>query len=507
MVSDLVTSSTAADPRLLRAYRRLLRAYPPGPRRDELLDTLVESAPPGRRRPRLREMVNLLWHGSRARLGRPKSRGIVVLTLLVAVAGGCLGAGVANWVGWHAVEPLPTGAEAAEISETVFPGLTVWGGGEAARVVSQSDGEGIEYGYAVSWVKHTAATRDVAAYTAGVRARLEAAGWTVTGVDPPLDQTNVVDADPADRSESFTATRGRLGLRFNDYYWAGRPAYDGDGNATYYLWQEPPSWLLTVTWLGFLPGAFLAWLLTGWASRRLEPNPGITAPVAVGAVLAVLCVVPATLLALSSDGRADETAAPSWQGLAFSLRTPAVLFGLLAALLLFLAAVQRPPRRLPQWQRQATRGLDLARRRPVAAVALAAVTSLLTGLGLYALVTQQLLPGSCTPAVPSGIVDPPSARTSDKARVFIDRQATEDQRNLAQAAIWRGMGGSPEFAGDPRAPGFLSAYCSHGRVDSEVAERLPSHWSVELTSPGLFRGLAAEMMAMPGVVAVQHVPD
>jgi hypothetical protein len=84
-VNDLVTSSsTTADRRLLRAYRRLLRAYPPGPRRDELLDTLVECAPPGRRRPTLREVVNLTRHGSRARLGRPKSRGIVVLTLTCA---------------------------------------------------------------------------------------------------------------------------------------------------------------------------------------------------------------------------------------------------------------------------------------------------------------------------------------------------------------------------------------------------------------------------------------
>ncbi|MEU8236549.1 hypothetical protein AB0C12_43750 [Actinoplanes sp. NPDC048967] len=506
-MNDQVALSTPADRRLLRAYRRLLRAYPPGPRRDELLDTLVECAPPGRRRPTVREVINLIRHGSRARLGRPKSRGIVVLTLFVALAGGCLGAGAANWLGWHAVEPLPTGAEAAGISATVFPGLQVWGGGEAPRVVSQSDGEGIEYGYAVSWVKHTAATRDVAAYTAGVRARLEAAGWTVTAFDPPLDETDVVGANAADRFESFTATRGALGIRFNDYYWAGRPAYDGDGNATYYLWQEPPSWLKTVTWLGFPPGAFLAWMLTGWASRRLEPNPGMGAPAAVGAVLAVLCVVPATLLTLSSDGRADETAGPTWQGLAFAMKIPAVLFGVLAALLLVIAAVQRPPRRLPQWRRQAAQGLDVVRRRPRAVVALVAVASLLTSLGQYALVIEQLRPGSCTPTVPAGIVDPPSARTSDQARVFIDRQATEDQRNLAQAAIWRGLGGSPSFAGDPRAPGFLSPYCAHGRVDSTVAEKLPSHWSVELASPGLFAGLAAEMMAMPGVVAVQHVPD
>ena len=506
-MSVLTPASTVADPRLVRAYRRVLRVYPRGPRRAELLDTLVECAPPGRRRPAPREVLNLVWHGSRARLGRPKSRGIVVLSLFVALAGGFLGAGAANRLGWQAVPPLPTGAEATEISETVFPGLTVWGGGDAAAdVVDQGDGEGIEYGYAVSWVKHTAATRDAPAYTAGVRARLQAAGWTITGIDPQEDRSNVVGATPDDRLESFTATRGVLGLRFNDYYWPGRPAYDGDGNATYYLWQEPPSWLATVNWLGVLPGAFLAWLLTGWASRRLEPNRAMTGPAATGAVLAVLCVVPSGLLALQRDGQADETAAPSWQGLAFAQQTPAILFGVLAGLLLLIAAVQRPPHRLPQWKRLAAKGLARAGRTPHAVVALTAAASLLTGLGAYNLVSGHLRPGSCTPSVPAGIVDPPGARRSQEAWVFISARATEDQRNLAEAAIWRGLGSSPSFVGGPRSAGFTTPYCRHGRLRDEVTDALPRFWSVQLTSPGLFAGLAAEMMAMPGVVAVQHAP-
>jgi hypothetical protein len=123
----------------------------------------------------------------------------------------------------------------------------------------------------------------------------------------------------------------------------------------------------------------------------------MSTPAAAGAVLGVLCVVPAALLALSSGGQADETAAPGGHGLGFALTTPAVLFGVVAALLLLVAAVQRPPRRLPRW-----------RRRPLVAL-------------------------------------------------------------LAVAA-------------------------------------LPRYWTVELASPGLFGGLAGEMMAMPCVVAVQHLP-
>jgi hypothetical protein len=503
MVSAASRSSAGADPRLVEAYRRLIRVYPRGPRREELLDTLIEAAPQGRRRPALREVGNLVCHGARARLGRPASRGIVVLAAFVALAGGFLGAAGANRLGWEAAGPQAVGAEAPEINRTVFPGLTVWGGGDAARIVPQSDGEGIQYGYALSWVEHTAATRDVATYTAGVRARLEAAGWTVTAVDPPLDQTDMVGADPAHRSEGFAAARGPLRLHFADTYWAGRPAYDRDGMANYLLWQEqPPSWLALVTCLGFLAGAVLAWLLTGWASRRLEPNPATTGPAAAGAVIAVLCVVPWALLALLPGGPADDTAVPSWDGLGFALGTPAVLFGLLTSPMLLLAAAQRAPRWPAAWRRREKRPAG-GRRRRTAAVALITVTVL---LGLSGVVAGYLMPGACTPSVPAGVVDPPNARMSYQARVFISPQATDDQRNLAQAAIGRGLGGGTTFAWDPRSAEFLAPYCGGARPSAEVAQTLPRHWTVDLASPGLFGGLAAETIVMPGVVAVQHVP-
>jgi hypothetical protein len=132
--------------------------------------------------------------------------------------------------------------------------------------------------------------------------------------------------------------------------------------------------------------------------------------------------------------------------------------------------------------------------------------SLVLGLGGFVLVTHHVLPGSCTPSAPAGIVDPPEARMSYRARVFLSRQATDDERNLAEAAIWRGMGGSSSYAGDPGSGDFLAAYCPRGRVRAGVAEALPRHWTVRLASPGLFGGLAAEMIVMPGVVAVQHLP-
>jgi len=81
--------------RLRARYRRLLWAYPPGRRREELLDALVEAAAPGRTRPTLRERANLLRYGMRARLGRPASRGVVVIAVLVSLVMGYLAAAVA----------------------------------------------------------------------------------------------------------------------------------------------------------------------------------------------------------------------------------------------------------------------------------------------------------------------------------------------------------------------------------------------------------------------------
>jgi hypothetical protein len=481
MVSML--ARPAADPRLARAYRRLVRAYPRGPRRDELLDTLIACAAPGRRRPAPREIANLVYHGARARLGRPKSRGIVVLAWLIALAAGFLGAAGANRLGWQAVGPLPAGAQAAEIRETVFPGRTVQGGGDAAKFVPQADGDGIGYGYAVSWVKHTPATRDVAGYTAATRSRLEAAGWTVTSVDPPLDQTNVVDANPGDRAEGFTAERGGLGLHFTDTYWPGRPAYDRDGTASYLIWHLPPWWLAVVGWFAALAGAVLAWLLTGWVSRRLEPRPAASGPAAAGGVLVVLGLVPAALLGLPFGRPADETAAPFWHGLVYLGTKPALCSAVVAAAVLAGALAYRPPR----WLRWAA---------PAALLATAAVLTVphLSGTG------------SCTPSVPAGVQDPPAARLSYLSRVFISPQATDDQRNLAQAAIHRGYGGSLTFHGGPQAEGFTDAFCAHGSVPAEAAAALPAYWTVDLSSPGLFAGLANEVGTMPGVVAVQHVP-
>ena len=90
------------DARLELAYRRLLLAYPAdyrNERGDELVSTLLASAPPGRRRPTIAEAFDLLYHGirTRARVTRRTLTGpaaadelgqaaVVSLTVAAAVA-------------------------------------------------------------------------------------------------------------------------------------------------------------------------------------------------------------------------------------------------------------------------------------------------------------------------------------------------------------------------------------------------------------------------------------
>ena len=90
------------DARLELAYRRLLLAYPAdyrNDRGDELVSTLLASAPPGRRTPTIAEAFDLLYHGirTRARITRRTLTGpaaadelvhaaVVSLTVAAAVA-------------------------------------------------------------------------------------------------------------------------------------------------------------------------------------------------------------------------------------------------------------------------------------------------------------------------------------------------------------------------------------------------------------------------------------
>ncbi|MBM0256991.1 hypothetical protein [Micromonospora sp. 4G55] len=115
--------ASTGDP-LARRYRRLLCCYPRAYRRErgeELVALLLDTAPPGRTRPRLREAVDLIGNGMRCRLGRPASRTVVAWAVLAAVVCGLFSAALSARVAWETARPLSGRAETAAVFRTVLP--------------------------------------------------------------------------------------------------------------------------------------------------------------------------------------------------------------------------------------------------------------------------------------------------------------------------------------------------------------------------------------------------
>lgn len=449
-------------------HRLAARAFPPGPRRAELLDTLAESE----QRLGVREAADIVWHGARARLGRPKNRLVVPLALLVMVLGAFAGGVASTRVAWTAVPSLPGGDRAAALNDLVFPGLRVYGGGEVPDFVAAPDAEGGPiHGYLTYLVEHTDATRDVTGYTAGARARLTAAGWT----------THDLAVIPGEEPESgFWAERDGLVLEFAAHYWPDLPAYDSDGSVAYSLSRATPEWVRWAAVPGALTGAIVAFLAFGWVSRRTEHGD---TPIGM---LAMIWVLPLPLVLLfgwqcvriwwRGPDPGHPPVIPFWQPLVYDFAAgPTYLLIFLTLGALLIAAGQRPfpfafvarhPRR---WLAGATTVL-------VAAGAVWAAGAI----------------GRCDP---DGIPAPSTAAPdSTTARVYVDPAATEDQRNLIQAAIGR-AGGNPLWHG---------TQSREGTTTLSVGCPVTTPWfDVSWTVPGMFDRLQHQAGTEPGVVAIR----
>ena len=483
-----------SEEKLSRRYRRLVRVYPPGPRREELLDTLLQAAPPGRRRPTVGEAVNLVRCGLRARLGRPGSRGVVVLAVLVMLAGAYLGAFAAHRIGWEFAPALPSGQQAARLSATAFPGLHVWGGGDAELFADQDDGEGIRYGSAGYWVKHTAETRDVGAYSAGARDRLAGAGWTIHDYRVS-DPEELVDGG-AEYRASFWATSPGLVLSFSDYYWTGRPAYDSDGAAAFDLWRAPPPWLTPLALLGAAVGALAGWLLTCWVSRRTEPIRDSGPSLAVATTVALVLLLPGMVLTSGNSRPPDN---PWWSGFRYLGFVPAMLSAAIAAVLLVATAAQAPAVR-----RAASAIATRVRHHPrrAAGVLLVAVLAALAPGALREASAFQ------SPCHPTGVPAAPAAPTSAgpaRVQIFVSNASSPQERALIDAAIFRSRAGSlGELVWRPDSAEFRDTYCGGRPVPADAVATLPYFFDVELHHTATFPALVAEVQGMPGVVAIQY---
>ncbi|WP_212988012.1 hypothetical protein [Actinoplanes auranticolor] len=474
---------------LERRYRRWAGAYPPGPRRQELIDTLLECAPPGRARPAPREVVNLLRHGLRARLGRPGGRAVVVLATLVALIGGLAGAAVAARVGWQWVPALPGGAQADALKRTVFPGMTAYGGGDAPLIVDSSDGENIRFGFADYWVEHTAATRDLDVFTAAARDRLLAAGWRLHGDVTATDSEP--DAITPTRSTAFLASHDGLVLAFRNTVWSNRAAWDNDGAASFTLTRAAPAWLWALTVAGGLLGALGGWLLVGWASRRTAPRSAMAFAAGTLAWPVVLLVPLVVLILAMWSIQPDRPWSETLFVTLFRLVGPAGYAGIAALPSLAIAALSGP--RLSGRTTAAT-----------LAVVLAGAAGVLWS---HRGPASPPGPAECRPSGVPAELPADQTRLAMTVHVFIRQDTTPDQRNIVQAAIARVWGTSAfNFYYDPTAPEYGDAYCAGGRLADGAGVSLPYFWQVDISSPGVFSGLEAEVAGLPGVLGVRRGP-
>ncbi|MFG1606451.1 hypothetical protein [Actinoplanes sp. NPDC049265] len=341
--------------RLARRYRRLVRAYPSGPRREELLGTLLDAAPPGRTRPTPAETLNLLRYGLRAHLGRPGSRWVVVAAALVAITLGYAGAAFAARATWNAVPDLPSGAGLAEITGTVFTGLPVEGArsqdGLFLDISQKSFAEQLIFGrdedFEYATYEFGAAGGYYVAgryrpYTDAVIARMEADGWTVRDVWP-TGNTWIATGALDESGRAFWATRDGLSIEFGANTISNSDRMPpGSFYASAILTRLPPWYVTAASIAGLLLGALLGWLLTGWVSRRTErATPGARLAGHTTATLALMITLPQTVIGLigmvTEPLVLDPPIAPFWS-LSLTYGYGCVLLGFLLAVITMVTA-------------------------------------------------------------------------------------------------------------------------------------------------------------------------
>jgi hypothetical protein len=339
------------DGRLAARYRRLLYAYPPGTRREELLDTLLDASPSGRTRPTAIETVNLVRHGMRTRLGRPKSTGVVVMAVFVAIITGFLGASVTARVAWEAAPSFPQGAALAHIGDDIYAGRPYEEDHDEALGVaygtSRGWGESIlwgqneEYAFGTQTLSTDAIPGDYQAWIPAVRDRLVTHGWTIQE-EYPTGATRIDTGEMHVDGRELVATRDGLSMLVSATT-NQEPEVPGAFWSSVEIVRAPPGWLSALAVGSGLVVALFGWLLTGWVSRRTEHSGAV---IRTPAVIAVGLMLPGTLwglLFLVTDVfRIGRPGWPFWW--------PIVTYGwfftqvatLLIIAVLIVAALQRP---------------------------------------------------------------------------------------------------------------------------------------------------------------------
>ncbi|MFI5908375.1 hypothetical protein [Dactylosporangium sp. NPDC051541] len=256
---------------LSRQYTILLWFYPPDYRRAELLDTLLDAAPPGRRRPTVREAANLARHGLRARLGSPGSRGVVFWAAATVFVFGLFGSGLAVRAAWETARPLPDQAQTRAVLDEILPG-EAWD--VPTRATSAKFGvfgapmtwdgyaqwptsfEGGEYGRTAVGATipgnlHLAQADTAERVTVGLRAH----GWTIRAIRGGTGEPTTI-----------LARRNGLDLSVAIYGYTA----SGMPSVSLGIVRSTPALAWPAGIVGGLVSGLLAYLAFGWGSRRTE---------------------------------------------------------------------------------------------------------------------------------------------------------------------------------------------------------------------------------------------
>jgi hypothetical protein len=317
---------------LARRYRRLLVAYPRAYRRArgaEIVDTMLDAAEEGHPTPTVRAAVDLVGGGLRARLGRPRSRLVVPLSIVTAILVGLLASAIGYRLAWQARSgPLPSNAEASRIAATAMDGDVLWTQRDdfvfgwsgrrhslpaeiALWPFSLDLGPDMEdsdlYDGGSVWVESARRTStSVPAAARDVRQRLRADGWQVSDRPGPYGTAT---------SPALVARKGGYVLLLDLSRAKMMPPGAGEGGATPYLEESRHGAYLgldlqvfratpSFVWAGRLGAgvlaAVLAWFAFGWFSRRTEGSRG--AWIAYGVL--VLALLPSSVAAARSVGAA-----------------------------------------------------------------------------------------------------------------------------------------------------------------------------------------------------------
>ncbi|MBB2948217.1 hypothetical protein FB565_008000 [Actinoplanes lutulentus] len=283
-----------ADPGLERAYKRLLRTYPPGYRQrhePEIMTTLLEMAEPGQQRPSRAESWHLIASGIRQRFRLPAGWPLAwVAAVLVALIGGGFGAAAGSWTAEQTFADIPGQATVGALHEQVL--------GRPGDDTSVQPDSGSPW-----WGRMVMVNTSVLGFDGWdaeqARQRLAADGWRLGPTTHPAGSATTTDEQGNDvemelRRTEFRAERDGVVLEVDSHQ------TEQSGMVGTRLWSAGNATLLPFTVIGMLAGLTVGWLFAAagvqWLRHAAPARAGL------GAALAAVTVVVLTLPAVAFYG-------------------------------------------------------------------------------------------------------------------------------------------------------------------------------------------------------------